>query len=266
MPCTVSNLFHIFPGIFGQFTVTEGKTVKSDDRIHRRADLMAHARKECRLRLVGLLGCIQSFSEDTVPVHGVAHFHIYYGESEAYRMDHVLRMTLPRHSDHLVVFFSVPAGKITEYDDKVLRQCLADIVRIDKTAESFTVTLRNGVIRVFREELIIREMNAFRRLVAVQRISPVTDSIVLIKIDVINTPVIRCQRRDHLILLIPVMVLFQKFGIGFLKFLPGILLVRDLALGSSHVTDKEYDDNCCHYETCRSEEGHVVKDHVKERK
>ena len=38
-----ADLFQLFPGFFGKIRLAQGDAVKSDDRVHRRPDLMAHA-------------------------------------------------------------------------------------------------------------------------------------------------------------------------------------------------------------------------------
>ena len=54
------------------------------------------------------------------------------------------------------------------------------------------------------------------------------------------------------------MLLFQKFSVSLLEFFSGVLLVRDLTLGSSRITYKQRDYQRGNQKNYRSEKRHVV--------
>ena len=155
---------------------------------------MAHAREECCFRFIGLLRSFQSFSKSLILFQRIAHFLVDYGKSEADSMDGIIvtfiGMTFARHTDHLVIFFSVSLCEIAVYDNEIICQSLTDVIRIYELKESVAVAFCNRVIRIFREELIVREMNAFCRLFLIRGIGSVADGIIFIEIDMVNATVI----------------------------------------------------------------------------
>ena len=112
----------------------------------------------------------------------------------------------------------------------MIRQCHAHIIRVYKIKKSLAVTVCHKMIRIPGEALQIREMNSLFRLFVITRITPVTHGVITVQIYVINTSVIRSQCSYHLILLFTVILLPDKFPVGFLEFLAGFFFVNDLAL------------------------------------
>ena len=142
----------------------------------------------------------------------------------------VFRVTFARHTDHLVVFFSISLRQIAVHDQCVIRQRLAHIVRIDKLKESLAVILRNRLLSILREVIKICEMLVLGRLLLIGRVGSVADGVVVVEIDVINAPVIRCQSGDHFVLLISVLILFDELFVRLFEVFTSVFLIDDLAL------------------------------------
>ena len=126
-------------------------------------------------------------------------------------------------------------------------------------------------------------MNAFRRLFMVGRISPIANGVIIVQIHMIDAAIVRGQRRDHLVLLLPSLLLFQQFllqgetvfqflllcplaflqfRVRFFQFFSGDFLVLNLSFGTLCVTDKEKDDQCGDSKDDASEDCHVFSEHI----
>ena len=108
-------------------------------------------------------------------------------------------------------------------------------------------------------------MNAFLSLFGISRVRSVAHGIIFIQINVIYASVIRSKCSDHLVLLFSLILLLKKLLIGFLELPTRFFLVHDLTLGASLVTNEQYDDNGRYYDDRRSEECHVIKEHINNR-
>ena len=128
-------------------------------------------------------------------------------------------------------------------------------------------------------------MDPFRRLVGIGWVCPVAHGIVGIQVNMVDAPIIRSERRDHLVLLVaPFLLLnqlvlqrdavlellllgplaFCKIRVGFLQFYPSDFLVLDLPLRPPCIPYEEQDDGGCNADDNAHEERHVVAKDVHE--
>ncbi len=210
-----ADLFQISLDFFGRFGIIERDVVQSDDRIHRRTDLMAHARKERRLRFIGLFRLCKRFTQDLLPGQRFAHFRINDRQTQPDLIhSSLLRVIAPAKSicdpDHFIVFIPVPLYQIPVGKDLFFFQSLPDTLRIDKIQESVPELLCHKSFGITDEGFLIREIFTFLELFFIIRIRPVTDGDIFRQIHMIDTAVICCHGGDHLIQLRTVLFFIQK--------------------------------------------------------
>ena len=284
-----ADFFQILPGFSRKALIPQRQAVQADDRVHRRPDLMAHIGQKRCFGLVGLFRRGQRLRERLVLFHGVPHLRVDHGQPQP---DGVHDMVVPvfrvphaGHPDHLVVFLSAPLRQIAVGDDQVILQRLAHIIRINKLQESFPVSFRNSVMRVPGKALQVREVDTLRRLLRIRRVRPVAHRVVLVQVDVINAAVIRCQRGNHPVLLLPAALLFQKLFLQskpVLQFLlfgplalrqlrarlfqldPGGLLGLERPLRAPSVAHEEENDERRDEQDEASEQPHMLPEYVSE--
>ena len=175
---------------------------------------MAHVGEKGGFRLVGLFRGRQRLRERLVSGHGIAHLLVDDGQSQP---DGVNPVVVPvfgvahaGHPDHLIVFPVSPPDQVAVAQNQVGLQALADGFRIDELQESLPVPLRNGVTGIPGKALRKREMSPLLRLFLVGGVGAVADRLIPVQIHMIDAAVIRGQRRNHLVLLLPGFFLLQQ--------------------------------------------------------
>ena len=207
MPGTVSDLTKVLPYILIHVFLSEGKVIKTYDGIHRCPYLMAHIGKEYGLCPIGLLRSLQRIHKGFILHHGFTHLFINVGKSHTYGMDHVivpvLHMPYTGNADHFIILLPFPSCEVTVRCHRLIDQLFPYIFGLYEFNEFFPVILIHTMVGIPLETFKIGEMNTFHRLLMVFRVSSVADSVIIIKIDMVNTPVFGRKRSYHLVLLVP---------------------------------------------------------------
>ena len=132
---------------------------------------MAHIGKERRFCPVGLLRHVERFRQRFIFRHCFTHFGIDIRKSHPDRVNEVvvpvLRAPDTGHTDHLIVFATVPLCQIPVSDDRLRLEALPDRRRINETEEAFPVAVRDHLLRIPAKPLQKRKMDPLRSLVPV---------------------------------------------------------------------------------------------------
>ena len=152
MPRALADLLQILARLIGQGVVAQRQAVEADDRVHGRADLMAHIGEEGGLGFIGLLCGFQRFAESVAARHRLAHLGVDDRQSQTDRVNNmivtILRMTDARHTDHLIVLSAVALGQIAEGDDRLVEQPSPDVIGIDKIDEVGAVLFIDKIVGI----------------------------------------------------------------------------------------------------------------------
>ena len=86
------------------------KAVEADNRVHGRADFVAHVGEEYGLRLARLFCRLERIGKGLVLGKGIAHFLVDIGKSETYNAERCIRgvagIVHARHAQHFVTFLA----------------------------------------------------------------------------------------------------------------------------------------------------------------
>ena len=214
-----ADLFQIILRRGGNPLLIESDSIQADDGVHRRTNLVAHVGKEGCFGFVSLFGYGQRIAEGLVLRHGLPGFLVNVREAYPHRMDHVVipvfRMAHAGHAQHLIGFLPVAVHQIAVTDNRALFQSRPDGFRLNKRKETFPVTVRYVFLRIGGKNVVEGKTFPFFRGAGNGR--PGTDALALVavQIHIINAAVIRSQRRDHLILLCPLLFLLQQLFLQF---------------------------------------------------
>ena len=136
MPGASAYFLQVFPRFARKRIAAQRQAVQSDDRVHGRADLVAHVRQESRLGLVGFFRCGKRFAERLVLGHCLAHFGVDDRKAEANRVHDmvlaVLHVAHAGHPDHLVVLAAIAFCQVAICDDGLVHQGFAHAVWVDE--------------------------------------------------------------------------------------------------------------------------------------
>ena len=120
-----ADLGQVFLDLIACRGIVHRDIVQTDDRVHGRADLMAHVGQECRLGFICFLGCAERLRQRLVFCHRLPHFLVDDGQAEAHCMHDIvvaiLRMAHARHTDHFIILFPVSLGEIPIGNDQFVR-------------------------------------------------------------------------------------------------------------------------------------------------
>ena len=207
-----ADLCQILPDLVRSGRLVHGDVVQSDDRVHGRADLMAHVGEERGLRPVGLLRRGQRFAQNMVLLEGLPGFGIHIGKTQSNRVHlavvPVLRMANAGKADHDIDCPALFVDLIAIRDHALLPQPFPDGVGIRKLQEIFAILIGHGIPRVRPDALHIGKVLADFEIPFLAGFL-IADPLVLVQMDEIDAPIIRTERCDQLVLQLAAVLLLQ---------------------------------------------------------
>ena len=201
VPGAGADLFQFIAGARREVRIAQGNAVQPDDRVHGRADLMAHGAEEGRLCSAGLLRTRQRLRQSAILLHGPARLPVNIGKARADRVDDVIFTLLdgadPRDAKHLVPLLAVLVRQIPMGDHGLGCKLPAYVFRIDEAEEALPVRRRDTVLRIVRQAFPKRKGFPFAHFSVWFIGRADTDALVLVEIGVVDAPVISGHGRDH---------------------------------------------------------------------
>ena len=147
-----ADLCQIFLDLVRSGRLVHGDVVQSDDRVHGRADLMAHVGQECGLGPVGLFRRRQRFPQNVVLLEGLPGFCVHIGKAQSDRVHlsivPVFRMANAGKADHDIDRLALFVDLIAIGDHALLPKALPDRVGIRKPQEFVAILIGHGILRI----------------------------------------------------------------------------------------------------------------------
>ena len=222
------DLLQVFPRLIRRLRILQGNAVQADDRIHRRADLMAHVGQERGLCPVCLLRGCQSVAQRLTLLHRRPGLGIRVHKARA-DIVNLLAIPLLRRADRskacrLIALLVMAPDHVGIGDNRAALQSLPDILRLYERKEVLSVIFPDippGV--VFKDGQIPEAVSRPDPASVQVSVRLIAHSAVLVKIQIIHTPVVRRQGGDHPVLLFPLFLLLQELFLQFNLLLQGFL-------------------------------------------